>query len=349
MPKKKVFVEGRNQQQRIEQRKQLGSLRSLTVQPKTRKRYDNALNRFFSFLREEKLDLPRQRRHLDDLVADYLEVLWSTGEGRALASDTLAGLQDSDPKLRGQLPTSWRLMKVWSQNELPSRAPPMPESVVHALVGYAILQKDHLFALSILLGFYGMMRTGEIMGLKRHQLEVSSEHGPAVLSLGMTKSGRRQGAAESVTVSVHEVVRRLRQWKLSKITSLVPAAHAWRSKFSQYLQALGLEKFEFRPYSLRRGGATFWFSKHGSLDRLLIQGRWTAVKTAKIYINSGLATLAEMALPIAKLRGFTGIYQRSLQQVLPSLEHTSSKTRSTGGRGKGCKRGKMGSSEGSFQ
>ena len=36
--------------------------------------------------------------------------------------------------------------------------------------------------------------------------------------------------------------------------------------------ALGLkwiEDHQFRPYSLRRGGATFWFSRHQSLDRIL--------------------------------------------------------------------------------
>eukprot|EP00435_Cladocopium_sp_Y103_P018556 s1332_g4.t1 len=36
---------------------------------------------------------------------------------RALASDTVAGLQDLEPHLKGHLPTVWRLLKVWSQNE----------------------------------------------------------------------------------------------------------------------------------------------------------------------------------------------------------------------------------------
>ena len=39
-------------------------------------------------------------------------------------------------------------------------------------------------------------------------------------------------------------------------------------------KALKLSAFNFRPYSLRRGGATFWFNHHGSMDRLLLQGRW---------------------------------------------------------------------------
>ena len=67
-----------------------------------------------------------------------------------------------------------------------------------------------------------MMRTGEVDGLRRNQVEVKSANGPAVLSLGLTKSGKRQGAAESITLTVVEVTRRLLQWKQSSILSLVP-------------------------------------------------------------------------------------------------------------------------------
>lgn len=84
---------------------------------------------------------------------------------------------------------------------------------------------------------------------------------------------------------------------------------------------LGLESFQFRPLfnSLGRGGATFWFAKHGSFDRLLVRGRWQAPRTARIYINSGLAALAEMKVPASKLRGFQPIYKRALEQDLPIL------------------------------
>lgn len=121
----KKVLEAATKQQRAKVRKTLGTLKSLTVQPATKRRYNDALDRFFKFLRKEQLSLPTKRESLDPLVADYLEVLWSSGEGRALASDTLAALQDADPKIKGHLPTSWRLLKVWCQNELPNRAPPM--------------------------------------------------------------------------------------------------------------------------------------------------------------------------------------------------------------------------------
>lgn len=322
MPKRKAKLEGRTKEERKKARKDMGSLQSLTVQPATKKRYNQAVDRFLQFLNREGLALPTARSKLDVLTAEYLEFLWQEGEGRALASDTLAGLQDWDPRLKGQLPCTWRLLKVWHTHEVPNRAPPIPERVLHAMVGYCLFHNKHLFALSLLIGFYGMMRTGEVIGLRRTQIEVTRSDGPSVISLGLTKGGKRQGAAESVTLTVHEVSRRLLQWKKSRVPCLTGSAAQWRTEFLNILEALKLESFQFRPYSLRRGGATFWFSKHGSLDRLLIQGRWQAPRTARIYINEGLSTLAEMKVPFHTIRGFCHIYDQALTSNLPKLERT---------------------------
>ena len=189
MPRKNAKVEGRSREERVKVRRQLGSLRSLTVQPATKKRYNVAVDKFLQFLRNENLALPRERAKLDLFTAEYLEYLWSHGEGRALASDTIAGLQDADPRLKGQLPLTWRLLKVWHTHEIPNRAPPMPEVVLQAMVGYCVFHGNTLFALSLLVAFYGMMRTGEVIGLRRSQVEVQKAQGPAVISLGLTKSG----------------------------------------------------------------------------------------------------------------------------------------------------------------
>ena len=333
MPRKNAKLEGPSKAERVNMRKEMGSLRSLTVQPATKRRYNEAIDKFLEFLRKENLELPRERHKLDLFTAEYLEHLWSQGEGRALASDTIAGLQDADPRLKGQLLLTWRLLKVWHTHEIPNRAPPMPEVVLQAMVGYSIFHGNLLFGLSLLVAFYGMMRTGEVIGLRRSQLEIKKDSGPAVISLGLTKSGKRQGASESVTISVFEVTRRLLQWKNSSIASLTPSASAWRSEFSRVLTALGLDSFQFRPYSLRRGGATFWFLKHGNLDRLLTQGRWQVPRTARIYINEGLAVLAEMNVPFHSIRGFHHIFSQSASQSLPQLERTR-RTSSSGGRGR---------------
>lgn len=311
----KHHVEGRTKAERIAVRKRLGPLQTLTVQPRTKTRYERARTLFYSFLRDEDLVLPRRRQDLDQLLSEYIEHLWSTGEGRALANDTAAGLQDKDPKLKGLLPVSWRLLKTWSVNEIPNRAPPFPEVVLHALVGWALQRQNLGFAVSLLVGFYYMLRTGELLGIHSHHISMSKPRQVAVISLGLTKGGKRQGATESATLGVLEALHLLWQWKKSvpANTPLCPPPHRWRKTFSQAITDLKLETLGFRPYSLRRGGATHWFRHHGSLDKLLVQGRWAAPKTAKIYINEGLAILAETKVPEVSLKPFLLSFSRAVR------------------------------------
>lgn len=335
----KRFLEGNSPSSRAKQRKTLGTLRQLTVQPSTRVRYDKAVNLFLQFLKDNGKSLPRVRDHLDGIVCDYLEHLWASGCGRALASDTLAGLQDFDVKLKGQLQGAWRLMKTWSQNEIPNRAPPLPEHVVHAMVGWAIFHNHLAFAVSLMTGFYGMLRTGEILTLKKSHFTMDPAGRKVVISLGMTKSGKRAGAAESVVLGYDLAVNCLRWWlnSVPSHTCLTSGPAQWRGLFNQALTALSLTEYQFRPYSLRRGGATWWFSRHQSLDKILLQGRWQAPKTARIYINEGLAVLAEMSLPPhdTRIKPFLNQFRtRFHQKTFATLEPPVGRT---GGRGKGAK------------
>ena len=140
---------------------------------------------------------------------------------------------------------------------------------------------------------------------------IESPKKPAVVSLGLTKGGKRMGASESVSISVELLLQWLKAWKrvTSPDKSLCGTPAQWRGLFSQCVTAVGLDEFMFRPYSLRRGGATYWFSKHGSLDRVVVLGRWQAQRTARMYINEGLAILAEMTFPESQLRPFLTLYR----------------------------------------
>ena len=58
----------------------------------------------------------------------------------------------------------------------------------------------------------------------------------------------------------------------------------------------------FAVYSLRRGGATFSLLLHGSMDKLLLRGRWSSTSTARIYIQDTIATVSQLNLaPLQKL------------------------------------------------
>lgn len=333
MPKRRL--EGATQAARAKQRKEMGPLKSLTVQPVTKKRYEQALELFFEYLKTEKLELPPKAMELDLVVSDFLEHLWAEGYGRSQASNILAALQDSQPHLRGKLPQSWRLLKAWVTHEVPNRAPPLPIDALHSMVGYALFKQQPRMALTLLVGYHALLRTGEILSLCARQISIASPKGPAVISLGWTKAGKRQGAAESVTIHQEDICRRLYQWVhcTAPHGSLAGPAHVWRQQFAAILKALGFSDWDFRPYSLRRGGATDAFKRHGNLDRLLIAGRWQSAKTAKIYLNDGLSVLAELKLPWSQFtRTFKSQYITSLTQPLPPLEQGDRK--STQGRGR---------------
>eukprot|EP00438_Fugacium_kawagutii_P034073 Skav205994 [mRNA] locus=scaffold2084:207733:210659:+ [translate_table: standard] len=215
MPKR--VVEARTKDEGRVVRQRLGSLRSLTVQPSTRARYDRALQRFFNFLKDHQLQLPSQKQLLDGIVSDYIEHLWSSGEGRALARDTLAALQDAQPQVKGCLQGTWRLVKTWNTTELPNRAPPMPMEVLDAMVGYALFKQQPLFALSLLIGFHGLLRTGEVLGLSKKDFSITSNSSSILISLGLTKGGQRQGALESVKVSLVDITTVVELfWQFSK-------------------------------------------------------------------------------------------------------------------------------------
>ena len=315
MPRKRLLEAG-SAQDRAAQRRKLGTLRELTVQPATKRRYTIATDKFFAFLRSEGQVLPRAKVQLDELLCDYLEHLWSSGAGRGQASDTIAGLQDIQPNLRHNLPGAWRLLKTWHINEIPNRAPPLPEHVVLALAGWAFFKEHQTFAISLLVGFYSMLRTGELLALRSSHMMSSPHQAQVLISLGLTKGGKRLGAAESVVLGVTSAVKLVKAWKSVSANTqpLATCPARWRALFNEGLAALQLSEFGFRPYSLRRGGATWWFSKHQSMDRLLVQGRWHTQKSARIYINEGLAMLAGMRFPASdrRIRPFLQVINQTL-------------------------------------
>ena len=59
--------------------------------------------------------------------------------------------------------------------------------------------------------------------------------------------------------------------------------------------ALSLDPDDYKPYSLRRGGATFLFQTRGDLLATIVRGRWANSPTARIYINEALALVTASA------------------------------------------------------
>ena len=100
----KVLPKGRTKQDRKQLRQALGTLRALTVAPKTRVRYDKALQAFHFYAKCMKQRIPEDALALDRLFSLYMEHLWQEGDSLSLATAGLSGLQYLRPSLRGSGP-----------------------------------------------------------------------------------------------------------------------------------------------------------------------------------------------------------------------------------------------------
>ena len=206
------------------------------------------------------------------------------------------------------------------------------------MAGWAFFHGHFSFGVCLILGFYGMLRTGELLGIFSHHIGVEAKGNKVLVSLGLTKSGKRMGASESIVVGFDVAVRLLKQWKQIASTNarLAPSPAHFRFLFNEALLALKLQDFLFRPYSLRRGGATYWFGMHHNLDRILVQGRWQAAKTARIYLNEGLAVLAEMRLPQndKRIKPFLQVFENISRNPCFTALEPLPVSRRAGGRGR---------------
>ena len=80
---------------------------------------------------------------------------------------------------------------------------------------------------------------------------------------------------------------------------ILPGEHLWpkdsqsfRTHFRKLCTDARLPPLPWRPYSLRRGGATAHFLQFGSLDKTAVRGRWQSTRTARLYVDEGVAALA---------------------------------------------------------
>ena len=296
MPRVKCTIRRVTTQQRRIERERLGRLGDLTVMPATLARYQSAVERFLGFLSQHDLPYPCTYARCDELVCLFFNELWEAGDPRGWASDVLSGLVHFIPGLRSHLNGAWRLHKAWGRAELPARAPPLSCLYVHALAAWA--SREGLFdtMILLLLGFHAYLRSGELFSLRQQCLQLQASTGRGVVSLPLTKSGQRLGVQESVTLDDAWLVRLCAMYAkrlqpgdfLSQVTP-----KGQRERLQRGCRALGLDH-GYRWYSLRRGGATHDFRASGDLDAVTVRGRWGSQRTARLYLNDGLARLHEL-------------------------------------------------------
>ena len=289
-------------QQRRDERVKLGKLEDLVVKPGTLQKYHQHFNRFMDWAVQNEFSLTNPLQ-IDTAASQFLEALWSDGFGRSEASYMLAALQFMVPTLRHALPLSWRLMKAWTKHELPTRAVPLDPTTVLSLAGLFWFWKEPRLAAGILVAFDFFLRTGELFLIRRQDVEFFP--GAASLQLLQTKSSSYQIHSERLLSWSSMAVRALeflcRGLQPGELL-LSASAVRFRTLWHRAVQFLELSDWYIQPYSLRRGGATSAFRNGIPFEKLLLRGRWTHQRTARIYLDEALQQSALLQFPPSALR-----------------------------------------------
>ena len=292
-PVKSKFLSKRTTAERKADRKNL-SLDEAAISDKTRSRYVSAM---FQIL--PVLEAVPCTEALDFHIAAWIEDAWKKGKPLYQVSDALCALHFYEPWTKKLIPNSWRLFSVWRRLETPARAPPLTARLVHSLACYCVSHQDLCMAALFLVGFFGLLRTGELLALRPCDILVSKYR--VIISLLHTKTGQRKGMTEVVQVDDMFTVEVLRTIVKDRTAAQCPEAPLWRwngsafrNRFAFYCEKFFLQSYHFRPYSLRRGGATALFQKTKSMDTTLVAGRWESQKSARIYIADALSYLPGM-------------------------------------------------------
>ena len=279
------------------------SLRDAGISADTQARYFHSVSKLMP--RIQKCSTMEQ---IDDAVSEWVTDEFRKGKPLCFVGDGLSGLHYFLPQTRRHLPCSWRLFGVWRKLEVPSRAPPITADLALAFCSRAIELQEIEFGALILVGFHAFLRTGEILNLTPRDFLLNDKTG--IVRLTNTKTGRRRNVQEVVTLEdpkVRQVVQTLLDVRASTLTLQAPvwlgSGTSFRKKFDEYVRYFGVSHLGFRPYSLRRGGATAYFQCCGSMERTLLRGRWNSTSVAKLYLCDGLSQLPSLRInPATKAR-----------------------------------------------
>eukprot|EP00435_Cladocopium_sp_Y103_P032808 s562_g8.t1 len=179
---------------------------------------------------------------------------------------------------------------------VPARAPPLTHRLVRGLAAYEMILGHLEMSALLLLSFHCLLRTGEALALVPGDLLLGQSTG--VVSLKSTKSGKRNAATEAISITdqvVLETVRSLviarREANLVDVPLWSGSGAAFRKRFAELCRVFDIERLGFRPYSLRRGGATDLFQRSHSMECALIRGRWESSRAE--FLDRPAQTKAE--------------------------------------------------------
>ena len=233
-----------------------------------------------------KGDLPL----LSTLIREFGFQLYETQRPAGDLRDMLLGVQDLHGFARPALVASWRVIRTWEKLEPNEVRTPLPHLVLLACKAVALAWNWPRIALLLHLGYFCLLRPGELLGLRRSDILMSTTPEGVVwlIRIEKAKSWSRKARAQYAKLdALHNCVfckHFVRHMQPSE--RLWPAlAGAFTIRLRALVRAVTGRPGPYTTGSLRTGGATFLFDEwREDLPRLCWRGRWRDFSTVWHYV-----------------------------------------------------------------
>ncbi len=260
-------------------------------------------------------DAPEAER----LLVYYIQRTYDDNGSFTHAKYAVLAMQTVFRQHRGLLRGAWDSIESWESEREANLRKPLPILVLRAMAGIArmlawearmfdvVLALEWLlFSILLELGFYALLRPGELTALTSIQICCSEfgEDGPGWASLAILRPKNRRFMGRLQYACVRSV--RVSQW-LAVLTRLAPGRRVlwpwgprrFGMRFAEVTKLLGLERCGFTAASLRAGGATWYFQNGTDPSRLKYMGRWKSEFSAAHYLqeSSGTFILGQLSAP----------------------------------------------------
>ncbi|OLP77818.1 hypothetical protein AK812_SmicGene42084 [Symbiodinium microadriaticum] len=295
--------------------------------PVVRRRRDTLYADFVAWV-ESELECPYGKICCSGLLLataliGYGKFLFYSGSPRYVFSETLNSVCDRFKHHKSTLAGAWSVLTRWQEEEPSSRGMVVPEVLFRAAISLSLLWGWPYFTAALLLGFHGLLRPGEFLGLRRRDLILPSDlltTAPlAYVRILHSKTSRliqRQHAKISDSLSVQFLSSLFENVHYdAPLFGCSPAVFRarWNAVFS-HLHVPVLEADDgVTPKSLRGSGATWLYQRTEDIEKIQWRGRWQQKRTLEFYLQDVAGQLL-----------MTGLTQSQRAQISELAQHADS-------------------------
>lgn len=241
------------------------------------------------------------------ILRQYALHCYESGEALYELRHFLVSAGQQYPLLKPVLGPAWDVLARWEEIRPVKHRMPLPEVLFRAMFSVAVCKGWFRWAATLLLGYEGIARIGEVLSALRRDLVLpsdlfESDYIAAFLRIRKPKSRRRgKGRVQHLKIERPEVVRFLDSvfCELDSFLPLFPlSASVFRARWDRLLIFLGIPKSSRpTPASIRGGGAIQAYRRGESIQSILWRMRLVSQTTLESYLQELAAESFLVQLP----------------------------------------------------